>query len=309
MFFFYQLTQFSENQFFREPIFGKPMCFRITFLPQNLFYTSGVSEKMPKHDYQPTICYFLSPVMHSHSCGGFLWSCNGQIVGQPRKRECGQNVRKMSKKCPKNVQKLSGGAEHNFRTFFGHFLPIWSMLLFGDPVQCSPVTTLKVQGDPASHRSSLSSLRIKKRTWSEVDPPLASPRVKRWGERQAQGTNAHPTTHELNLKTPSRGGGRGSGLLATPHHSGGLGYRPDLVPPWLGPWSGEGGWRGARGNQFPIPNLLPTRPHPSHWPELRKVGASDGSGTRIGAGATHHHILIRHVLVQGPALLLKTLFV
>ena len=33
-------------------------------------------------------------------------SCNGQIVGQPRKRECRQNVRKMSKKmsekCPKN---------------------------------------------------------------------------------------------------------------------------------------------------------------------------------------------------------------
>ena len=42
----------------------------------------------------------------------------------------------MPKKCPKNVQKLSGGAEN---TIFGQFLPIWSMLLFGDPVQCSPV--------------------------------------------------------------------------------------------------------------------------------------------------------------------------
>ena len=45
------------------------------------------------------------------------------------------NVDKMSEKCPKNIQKLSGGAEN---TIFGHFfsfLPIWSMLLFGDPVQ------------------------------------------------------------------------------------------------------------------------------------------------------------------------------
>ena len=34
---------------------------------------------------------------------------------------------------------MSGEAEN---TIFGHFLPIWSMLLFGDPVQCSPVREL-----------------------------------------------------------------------------------------------------------------------------------------------------------------------
>ena len=34
------------------------------------------------------------------------------------------------------------GRTHNFRAFLGQFLPIWPMLLlFGDPVQCSPVTT------------------------------------------------------------------------------------------------------------------------------------------------------------------------
>ena len=38
--------------------------------------------------------------------------------------------------CPEAVQ------THNFRTFFRHFSPIWSVLLFGDPVQCSPVTKL-----------------------------------------------------------------------------------------------------------------------------------------------------------------------
>ena len=46
----------------------------------------------------------------------------------------------MSQKCPKLVRR---GWKHNFRTFFRQFLPIWSMLLFGDPVtmQRSPVTT------------------------------------------------------------------------------------------------------------------------------------------------------------------------
>ena len=67
------------------------------------------------------------------------WYCNGQIVGQPRKWECPKNVEKLSEKCPKIVQR---GWKHNFRTFFGQFLPIWSMLLFGDPVQCAPVTSL-----------------------------------------------------------------------------------------------------------------------------------------------------------------------
>ena len=54
------------------------------------------------------------------------------------------NVDKMSEKCrkmPENVQKLSGGTANTIsRKFVGHLLPIWSVLLFGDPVQCSPVT-------------------------------------------------------------------------------------------------------------------------------------------------------------------------
>ena len=51
----------------------------------------------------------------------------------------------MSEKCRKNVRKCPKlvwrGWKHNFRTFFGQFLPIWSMRLFGDPVQRSPITT------------------------------------------------------------------------------------------------------------------------------------------------------------------------
>ena len=69
--------------------------------------------------------------------------CKGQIVGQLRKREWRQNVRKMSKKCPKKCPKIvRRHCKHNFRTFLGHFLLIWSVLLFGDPVQRSPVTTM-----------------------------------------------------------------------------------------------------------------------------------------------------------------------
>ena len=45
--------------------------------------------------------------------------CNGQIIGQPRKRECRQNVRKnverVSEKCPKIVRR---GRKRNFWTFF-----------------------------------------------------------------------------------------------------------------------------------------------------------------------------------------------
>ena len=49
----------------------------------------------------------------------------------------------MSKKCPKNAEKLSGGTlKHTFRTFFGQFCLFGSRLFFGDPVQCSPVTSL-----------------------------------------------------------------------------------------------------------------------------------------------------------------------
>ena len=50
-----------------------------------------------------------------------------------------EKYRKMSRKCLKIVRREW---KHNFRTFFWPFLPICSMLLFGDPVQCSPVTTL-----------------------------------------------------------------------------------------------------------------------------------------------------------------------
>ena len=71
----------------------------------------------------------------------YVVQCNGQTVGQPRKRERRQNV---PKNVPKNLHKLSGGAE---KTTFGHclqFLPIWSVLLLGEPVQCPPVTTIVV---------------------------------------------------------------------------------------------------------------------------------------------------------------------
>ena len=62
--------------------------------------------------------------------------CNGQIVGQPRKRECRQNVRKMSKKCPEKYPTIvPQGLKTQFSDIFGQFLPIWSILLFGDPVQ------------------------------------------------------------------------------------------------------------------------------------------------------------------------------
>ena len=65
----------------------------------------------------------------------------GKSLDSPENR----NADKMSEKCRKNVRKMFKncwrGRKHNFRTFFGQFLPIWSMLFFGDPVQCSPVTT------------------------------------------------------------------------------------------------------------------------------------------------------------------------
>ena len=60
-----------------------------------------------------------------------------QKIGIPTK--CPKTVEKMSEKCPKIGQE---GPKHHFRTFFGQFIPILSMLFFGDPVQCSPVTKL-----------------------------------------------------------------------------------------------------------------------------------------------------------------------
>ena len=75
----------------------------------------------------------LLPMFMPISFSG-VYLCNGQIVGQPRKSECRQNARKMSKKCPKNAQKLSGGAEN---TIFGHFLD--NFWLFG---RCCSLVTL-----------------------------------------------------------------------------------------------------------------------------------------------------------------------
>ena len=63
-----------------------------------------------------------------------FWGCNGQSVGQLRKREYRQNVRKMSKKCLKNIPKLFGGAASKI---FGHFLD--NFWLFG---RCFSVVTL-----------------------------------------------------------------------------------------------------------------------------------------------------------------------
>ena len=71
----------------------------------------------------------------------WVQDCSGQIIGQSRKRECRQNVRKMSKNCPKNVQKLSGGLKTQFSDIFWTIFAYLVDALFGDPVQCSPVTS------------------------------------------------------------------------------------------------------------------------------------------------------------------------
>ena len=61
----------------------------------------------------------------------------GKSLGSPEKG----SADKCPKKCLKIVRR---GWKHNFRTFFWQFLPIWSMLLFGDPVQCSPPTMVVI---------------------------------------------------------------------------------------------------------------------------------------------------------------------
>ena len=68
--------------------------------------------------------------------------------------KCPKNVEKMSEKCPKIVRR---GWKHNFRTFFGQFLPVWSMLLFGDPVQCTPVKTLHQPRNHPHHHFAVNS--------------------------------------------------------------------------------------------------------------------------------------------------------
>ena len=67
-----------------------------------------------------------------------MLACNKKIVGQPGKRECRQNIQKMSEK---ESPKLSGGAENTISGHFWQFLPMWLMLWFGDPVQHSPICT------------------------------------------------------------------------------------------------------------------------------------------------------------------------
>ena len=58
----------------------------------------------------------------------------------PRERECRQNVRKCPNFCPE-------GLRTQFSDFFLlQFLPVWSMLMFGDPLQRSPVTTQESAG-------------------------------------------------------------------------------------------------------------------------------------------------------------------
>ena len=97
----------------------------------------------------------------------------GKLLDSPEKGnvdKMSERCRKMSEKCPKIVRRH---CEQNFRTFLGHFLPIWSVLLFGDPVQCSPVTTIASfeaedwlerifpHGDEQNHRFSISTLLVK----------------------------------------------------------------------------------------------------------------------------------------------------
>ena len=60
--------------------------------------------------------------------------CNGQIVGQPRRRECPTKCPKIVRKSAKIVQKLSEGAEN---TIFGHVLN--NFCLFG---RCFCLVTL-----------------------------------------------------------------------------------------------------------------------------------------------------------------------
>ena len=65
---------------------------------------------------------FESRVLAHLSNKDTVCPCNRQIVGQPRERECRQNVRKISEKCPKSSRGTAN-------TIFGHFLGIFG--LFG----------------------------------------------------------------------------------------------------------------------------------------------------------------------------------
>ena len=85
--------------------------------------------------------YIWPTVNHGEQPMGSKWSairhsglkecCNGQNVGQPRKREAqkkgmSKKYPKMSKNCPKNVQKLPRGAKN---AIFGFFLDNFAYLV------------------------------------------------------------------------------------------------------------------------------------------------------------------------------------
>ena len=71
----------------------------------------------------------------------------GESLDSPEKG----NVDKMSEKCPKKCPEIcpkkcpeivQTHRKHKSQTIFGHYFPICSVLLFGYPVQCSPVSEL-----------------------------------------------------------------------------------------------------------------------------------------------------------------------
>ena len=53
----------------------------------------------------------------------------------------------MSEKCSKNVENIPNHLQTQLWAIFGHFLPIWSLLLLGDSVQRMPITSINFQGD------------------------------------------------------------------------------------------------------------------------------------------------------------------
>ena len=57
--------------------------------------------------------------------------------------KCRKNVRKLSENCPKPMRR-------SFLTFLGHFFPIWSVFLSGNPVQCMPATSVAFNPQPLS---------------------------------------------------------------------------------------------------------------------------------------------------------------
>ena len=71
-----------------------------------------------------------------------LMTRNGQIVGQPRKRECRQNVRKMLRNVRKMSENCPEGLKTQFSDIFGTIFAYLVDAFVGRPVQCSPVTTL-----------------------------------------------------------------------------------------------------------------------------------------------------------------------